>query len=324
MSDPTAPIRERSDAVPPGIYRWEGNTDQPDTIRLTAPSYIGPDGKEHWSRSVLALIAAELTERDAHLLHVGDPDFFDYPEYEHPEFFQPPLTPEQQLKVAAGQAVAFREREEGEDPEEYDDAFDDALAAHDDGYDAAYDAHMQKHLDEHIREWLRDEYGEPRRENRLAFGSADDIMLREARELAIYQVAPQVTDLYRDNSDDPAVRGTIDPKVYRRDIIGLRSPVAVFLAHAKNDIDTLLAEVDRLRAENETLRIMRDHPGAPVDVATTAIARALCSQEEQAEAEEGDKWWGLPTDDVAALAATAAVEALTANGALRPTAGASR
>jgi len=51
----------------------------------------------------------------------------------------------------------------------------------------------------------------------------------------VYQVAPAATR--RD-----------DPRVYRGDIIDIRHPDAQLIAHAPQDIDDLLAEVDRLRA----------------------------------------------------------------------------
>lgn len=53
---------------------------------------------------------------------------------------------------------------------------------------------------------------------------------------ARYEVAPDATS--RD-----------DERVYRADITGIRNPDAEFIAHARQDIDDLLAEVDRLRNE---------------------------------------------------------------------------
>lgn len=37
--------------------------------------------------------------------------------------------------------------------------------------------------------------------------------------------------------------------LYRKDIVGLDNPEATFIAHARQDVDDLLAEIDRLRAE---------------------------------------------------------------------------
>lgn len=57
-----------------------------------------------------------------------------------------------------------------------------------------------------------------------------------AKELPIYEVAPDATS--RD-----------DKRVYRGDIIGLRHPDAEFIAHARQDVDDLLAYIDHLREE---------------------------------------------------------------------------
>lgn len=56
-----------------------------------------------------------------------------------------------------------------------------------------------------------------------------------ASKLPVYEVAPNaLTDK--------------DPDVYRADLAGIRSPDATFLAAARQDVDDLLAEVDRLNA----------------------------------------------------------------------------
>jgi hypothetical protein len=52
-------------------------------------------------------------------------------------------------------------------------------------------------------------------------------------EAAIYEVAP-------------SARSASDPHVYRRDLVGIRNADATFIAHSREDVDTLLAEVDRL------------------------------------------------------------------------------
>ncbi|ARC56018.1 hypothetical protein AS850_02885 [Frondihabitans sp. 762G35] len=65
------------------------------------------------------------------------------------------------------------------------------------------------------------------------FMQTDDVFMIRGRDLAIYEVAPTAT------TPD-------DPRVYRHDIIGYRHPTAEFIAHSREDIDTLLAEIDRL------------------------------------------------------------------------------
>jgi hypothetical protein len=47
--------------------------------------------------------------------------------------------------------------------------------------------------------------------------------------------------------------GRDDPRVYRADIVDVRHPDAEFIAHARADVDALLAEVERLRAQRAAL-----------------------------------------------------------------------
>lgn len=82
-------------------------------------------------------------------------------------------------------------------------------------------------------EWLEDDYGNPMTDSRLAFYGEPGPFYHCARELAVYAVCPEATS--RD-----------DERVYRADIVGLRNPNAVFIAAARQDVDDLLAEVDRL------------------------------------------------------------------------------
>jgi hypothetical protein len=69
---------------------------------------------------------------------------------------------------------------------------------------------------------------------RPRFIDADHFMV-DANEHVVYEVAPAVND-------------RSDRRVYRGDIIDIRHPDAQLIAHAPQDIDDLLAEVDRLRA----------------------------------------------------------------------------
>ena len=64
---------------------------------------------------------------------------------------------------------------------------------------------------------------------------------KKAKDLAVFEVAPKATR--RD-----------DPKVYRADVSGLRSPDATFIAHSRQDVADLLAEVDRLTSELKEAR----------------------------------------------------------------------
>jgi hypothetical protein len=63
----------------------------------------------------------------------------------------------------------------------------------------------------------------------------DGSWMFKASDMPIYQVAPDATS--RD-----------DRRVYRADIIGIRHPDAEFIAHARQDVDDLLALVDELQA----------------------------------------------------------------------------
>lgn len=60
-----------------------------------------------------------------------------------------------------------------------------------------------------------------------------DNRLVPARELAIYEVNRQATDYN-------------DPSLYRHDIVGFRSPDADFIAHSREDVDTLLEYIYHL------------------------------------------------------------------------------
>lgn len=71
---------------------------------------------------------------------------------------------------------------------------------------------------------------------RPRFVDRDRMMIYAA---PVYEVAPAATR--RD-----------DPRVYRGDIVDIRHPDAQLIAHAPQDIDDLLAEIDRLNAELAT------------------------------------------------------------------------
>lgn len=64
----------------------------------------------------------------------------------------------------------------------------------------------------------------------------------KAEFLGRYEVAPDATS--RD-----------DDRVYRADLVGFRNPDAEFIAHARADVDELLAEVDRLRQALRTAHV---------------------------------------------------------------------
>jgi hypothetical protein len=63
----------------------------------------------------------------------------------------------------------------------------------------------------------------------------EDLMMIDADTRVVYEVAPDA-------------KARSDRRVYRGDIIDIRHPDAQLIAHAPQDIDDLLAEVDRLTA----------------------------------------------------------------------------
>lgn len=78
-----------------------------------------------------------------------------------------------------------------------------------------------------------DEWAETRDTRLVLMGP--DLMVQDARDLAVYEVAPEATSRQ-------------DRRVYRADVSGIRHPDAEFIEHSRADIDYLLSENDRLRA----------------------------------------------------------------------------
>lgn len=112
-------------------------------------------------------------------------------------------------------------------------------ASVDDG-DGGWRSYTDEEIEEHVEaEWLIDSWGEPMKDERMAFYGEPGPFYHDARELAIFAVCPEATD-------------RSDPRVYRADITGLRNPNAVFIAAARQDVDDLLAEIDRLRVGSES------------------------------------------------------------------------
>jgi hypothetical protein len=131
-------------------------------------------------------------------------------------------------------------------------------------YDERYDAQIKALRDEAITEYLTDEYGEPRKESRLAF--CTDWFYTVASKLVTFEVAPEATDRE-------------DPKVYRADITGIRHPDAEFIAHSREDVGRLLAALDAVLAFADDL----EAPPAPhcghADRLRQVISRALLGED---------------------------------------------
>ncbi|MFF7293191.1 hypothetical protein ACFY9N_11735 [Microbacterium sp. NPDC008134] len=94
--------------------------------------------------------------------------------------------------------------------------------------DCGYDVADIEHI---VHDWAVDSFGMPRRDARLEFGT--DLMMVNARDLAIYEVAPNA--LSRE-----------DPDVYRADVSGIRHPDATYIAAAHPAV--VLALIAELRA----------------------------------------------------------------------------
>jgi len=77
-----------------------------------------------------------------------------------------------------------------------------------------------------------DEWAEVRDTRLVLMGP--DLMVQDARDLAVYEVAPEATSRQ-------------DRRVYRAEVSGIRHPDAEFIEHSRADIDYLLSENDRLR-----------------------------------------------------------------------------
>ena len=95
-----------------------------------------------------------------------------------------------------------------------------------DTYDKRYDAAIEAAQEAEIEDWLTDDYGQPRKVDRLAF--CTDWLYTDARKLVTFEVAPAATE-------------RSDPRVYRADITGIRHPDAEFIEHSRQDVARLLA-----------------------------------------------------------------------------------
>ena len=84
-----------------------------------------------------------------------------------------------------------------------------------------------------VREWATDNFGEPVRDARLRF--SEDLMMVNARDLVVYEVAPQATTRE-------------DPQVYRADIVAIRHPDAAFIAASRTDVPDMVAALQAVLA----------------------------------------------------------------------------
>jgi hypothetical protein len=137
------------------------------------------------------------------------------------------------ILVGAKDVLGIIPRERKRDDREsmkYAEYLGDCFIRDDDGNDRPY---TDAEIEEQVRkEFLEDPWECPRHDGRMAFYGEPGPIYHYARDLAIYEVCPEATD--RD-----------DPRVYRADISGLRDPNAIFIAHARQDVADLLAEIEQ-------------------------------------------------------------------------------
>jgi hypothetical protein len=136
-----------------------------------------------------------------------------------------------------------------------------------DTYDQRYDAAIQAAQDAALDDYLTDRWGQPVTEDRLAFYT--DWMGTEARKLAVYEVAPGVTDRE-------------DPRVYRADIVGIRNPDAAFIAAARDDVTRLLRVTEAVSALCHDSDGNWLEPSSSLPVGEFQAALALITEEQPA------------------------------------------
>lgn len=124
-------------------------------------------------------------------------------------------------------------------------------------------------IDQNVEDWATDSWGQPRTDPRLEFMT--DLMCVQARDLAVFEVAPNATSRE-------------DPDVYRADIVGIRHPDAEHIATF--DPPTVLALIARLRkAEAERDEFKRLFSEChPVHLAGMTAAREARQELREAEA----------------------------------------
>lgn len=144
----------------------------------------------------------------------------------------------------------------------------------DEDYDAAYDAASTLRLQELTREAMLDQHGERRTVQQLAFWDEQAAIMRPVRDVPVFAVAP-------------GVRDREDPAVYRADLAGIDNPVAVFLAHAKADVDALLADRHALLARISELE---NTPAPAASAAPGCLACVLDSVEVHTCGAPSERW----------------------------------
>lgn len=254
-------IRARAGAALPGPWGWMGNTEG-DRIHLST-RHSGQltilDADTRTVEYVFDHDAVESYSVDrAREQYLKDVDLMPEARYAELSLEQlKALTEKRELTVVNAEDAA-------EEPIE-----DDYVEAHC-GWDVEHgfapggfepDWGEERALQEELRDFLRPGEMDPDEGSRhLARGShawlvrgvmvrpdmrfGVDHLLRSYRDLARYEVLDG-----RTRAEHAAAGGTIDGErrdLYRHSIVGIDTPEAEFIAHARSDVDWLLAEVDRL------------------------------------------------------------------------------
>lgn len=140
-------------------------------------------------------------------------------------------------------ALIRREREPGDPETKAYERFLREASISDPNVEGGYRPYTDEEVAQKVEdEWLTDPWGEPQEDNRLHLYDPEAAFYRPARDLAVFEVCPEAT-------------GRDDRRVYRADIIGLRNPNAIFLEHARQDVDDLLAALDQVAAERDAARL---------------------------------------------------------------------
>lgn len=211
-------IEARHAAALPGPYRWGGNTDQHDIAletRLPGEGLCEILGTRKRERTASD---REIDDSVENLLDLYGPGDILREAADHADWDD-----EQWLRGQTDATIA--DEETGE-------------------YTPEFLAVLRRAM---VRRWMLDAEGETRTDERLFLTRHDGrfALLDFAEDQAVHTVAR--------NQGLPENTGRTHPKVYRADICDVRNPTGRFLASSWQDVADLLAEVERLTAENERL-----------------------------------------------------------------------
>lgn len=243
-------IRERAEATIKGPWRWFGNRSVDDIYLATTHSgrqfLLQPNTRTEQyvydADESEAYTLEEARERYLHPVEKLPPPRHDYSA----------LDLEGLKKLATARELVVK----GDDEDIYVDAlvsYDDQHWLQEGNWFATVEGQiaLQDFLSGEISEdegsrWLRND----KNQGKLARGVAvrtdlrfqRDGLMQSYRDIARFEVLNGKTEAEHVESGAPG-------NLYREDIVGIDNPEAEFIAHSREDVDALLAEVDRLQAE---------------------------------------------------------------------------